>query len=128
MKNIILMFLLGTTIMLSQTKTSVRDITLCYNKGEKVMILNILPKTMNTNDSDMDVKIEIYKGYAIKMNINGETSPVIKPYFEHTGYTTGDVSWEFSDVKLGEEYILIVSNVCDNKYITNQQTGSIIIK
>jgi hypothetical protein len=145
MKNIILIFLLGTTMMFSQS-TTVRNVTLSYDKVKKLMTLNILPKTMVTNDTNMDVRIEIYKEVAIKMVINGKTSPISKPYFEHTGHTTDMSSYfytrgttqrkqikknyiyEFSDVKVGEEYVLIVSNVCDEKYVTNQQTVSIIIK
>ena len=139
------MFLLGTITMFSQSTTTVRDVTLSYNKVKKVMTLNILPKTMNTDDVNMNIKIEIHKGYSLKMIVNGESRSISKSYFEHTGHTLGvcwyfytrsttrykeikeDYVYEFSNVRTGEEYILTVSNISDDKYVTNEQTDSIII-
>jgi hypothetical protein len=144
MKKILLMFLFGTMTMFSQS-TTVRDVTLSYNKVKKVMTLNISPKTMNTDDVNMNIKIEIHKGYSLKMIVNGESHSISKSYFEHTGHTLGvcwyfytrsttrykeikeDYVYEFSNVRPGEEYILTVSNISDDKYVTNEQTDSIII-
>lgn len=145
MKNILLMFLIGTMTMFSQSSTTVRGVKLTYDKVKKKMTLTTTPKIMYTNDTDMDVKIEINKQFALHMTINGVSYSMTEAYFEHSGHTR-DMGWvfisykphgckevknnyvfEFTDVKVGEEYILTVSNVCDEKYVTNEQTGSIII-
>jgi predicted Ser/Thr protein kinase len=66
-------------------------------------------------------------------------------FFEHSGHVR-EMGWifttyksggckeikknyvfQFSNVQPGEEYILTVSNVCNDKYVTNEQTGSIQI-
>ena len=138
------MFLLGTTTMFAQS-TTVRGVTLNYNKVKKTMTLNISPKIMYTNDSDLDVKIEINKGFAVKMVMNDVNYSMSEPYFQHTGHVR-DMGWIFTthklstckevkenyiyvfyDVEVDEEYILTVSDVCDNKFVTNEQTSSITI-
>lgn len=145
MKNILVMFLLGTMTIFSQS-TTVRGVTLSYDKVKKIMTLKILPKTMYTNDASMDVNVSIYRDFGIKMIMNGVSHSISKPYFEHVGHTR-DMGWffithkpsrckevkenyiyTFSEIQSDEEYILIVSNVCDDKYVTDEQTGSIIIK
>jgi hypothetical protein len=93
----------------------------------------------------MDVKIEINKEFALRMTIGGVNYSVSEPYFEHKGHkeemfwyftTTSQIKYteikknyvyQFRGVEPGEEYILTVSNVCDNKYVTNEQTMSIQI-
>ena len=143
MKKLLLMFLIGTMTMFSQT-IKVRGVTLTYDKVKKVMTLTTTPKIMYTNDTDMDVKIEINKEYALKMNLNGVKYSVTEPFFEHSGYVR-EMGWcfitykpkgckeiknnyvfQFTGVEPGE-YILTVSNVCDNKYVTNERTMSIQI-
>jgi hypothetical protein len=99
---------------------------------------------MYTNDADMDVKIVINKEFALKMTIGGVNYSVTEAFFEHSGHVT-EMGWnfmtykpngckeikknyvyQFTNVEPGE-YILTVSNVCDNKYVTNEQTMSIQI-
>jgi len=145
MKNILLMFLIGTTMMFSQSSTTVRGVKLTYDKVKKTMTLTTTPKIMYTNDINMDVKIEIHKEYALHMTINGVNYSMSDAFFEHSGHTR-DMGWcfityksngckeikknyvfQFTNIQQGEEYILTVSDVCDNKYVTNEQTGSIII-
>lgn len=144
MKKILLMFLIGTMTMFSQT-IKVRGVTLSYDKVKKIMTLTTTPKIMYTNDRDMDVKIEINKEFALRMTIGGVNYSVSEPYFEHKGHkeemfwyftTTSQIKYteikknyvyQFRGVEPGEEYILTVSNVCDNKYVTNEQTMSIQI-
>jgi hypothetical protein len=144
MKKILLMFLFGTMTMFSQT-IKVRGVILSYDKVKKVMTLTTTPKIMYTNDINMDVKIELHKEFALRMTINGVNYSMTEAYFKHTG-STRDMGWcfvtykpggckeiknnyvyQFTDVKPGEEYILTVSNICDDKYVTNEQTMSIQI-
>jgi hypothetical protein len=143
MKKILFMFLFGTMTMFSQT-IKVRGVVLSYDKVKKVMTLTTTPKIMTTNDIDMDVKIEINKEFALKMTIGGVNYSVIEPFFEHSGHVR-EMGWvfmtykpsgckeiknnyvfQFTNVEPGE-YILTVSDVCDNKYVTNEQTMSIQI-
>lgn len=137
------MFLIGTMTMFSQT-IKVRGVVLTYDKVKKSMTLTTTPKIMYTNDVDMDVKIEINKEFALHMTINGVSYSITEVYFEHKGHTR-DMGWVFITYKPGGckeiknnyvfqftgvepgEYILTVSNVCDNKYVTNEQTMSIQI-
>jgi hypothetical protein len=146
MKKILLMFLIGTMTMFSQSVTSVRGVTLGYNITKKVMTLTISPKTMYTNDANLDVKITINKEFALRMTIGGINYSVSDSYFEQMGHkedwfwhftTTSQIKYkeikknyvfQFRDVKPGEEYILTVSDVCDGKYVTNEKTSSILIK
>ena len=137
------MFLIGTMTMFSQT-IKVRGVTLTYDKVKKVMTLTTTPKIMYTNDTDMDVKIEINKEFALKMNINGVNYSMVQAFFEHSGHVR-EMGWcfitykpigckeiknnyvfQFTNVEPGE-YILTVSDVCDEKYVTNEQTMSIQI-
>lgn len=138
------MFLLGTTTMFSQS-TTVRGITLSYNKVKKTMTLNIPKAITYTNDEDADIKVEIHKELAMTMTINEETYSMTEPYFKHVGHED-DMGWifithklstckevkpnhiyVFYDIEVGEEYILSVSDLCDNKYMTKIETGSLVI-
>jgi hypothetical protein len=143
MKKILLMFLIGTMTMFSQT-IKVRGVVLTYDKVKKVMRLTTTPKIMYTNDTDMDVKIEINKEFALKMNLNGVNYSMVQAFFELKGHTRdmgsafivyrpgycreikSDYIYEFSNLEPGE-YLLTVSNVCDEKYVSNEQTMSIQI-
>ena len=145
MKKILFIFLIGTMSMFSQT-TSVRGVTLSYNVTRKVMTLTISPRTMYTNDENLNVRVAINKEFALKMKIGGIDYSMTEPYFEHKGHTRQwgwafstispdkckeikkNYVYQFRDVKPGEEYILSVSNVCDDKYVSKEKTGSIQIK
>ena len=145
MKKLLVMLLIGTA-MFSQSKATVRGVTLSYDKVHKVMTLELTPKSVYTNDTDMDVVIEIHKQFALRMTIGVVTYSMTEPYFKQKGHTR-DMGWNFStttpsrcltvkenyvyqfkDINPGEEYILEVSNVCDDKYITNKKLVSILIK
>ena len=143
MKKILLMFLIGTMTMFSQT-IKVRGVILSYDKVKKIMTLKTTPKIMTTNDADMDVKIVVNKEFALKMTIGGVNYSITEPFFEHSGHVR-EMGWSFSSYKPRGckeiknnyvfqfsnlepgEYILTVSDVCDNKYVTNEQTMSIQI-
>jgi hypothetical protein len=144
MKKILLLFLFGTLTMFSQT-IKVRGIILTYDKVRKVMTLTIPPKTMYTNDSNLDVKVTIDKEFALRMTNGGVNYSMSEPYFEHIGhreemfwrFTTTSTRkckeikknyvYQFTNVEPGE-YILSVSDVYDRKYVTNEKTMSILIK
>ena len=129
----------------SQNNTTVRGVKLSYDSKKRVMTLTTSHKIMYTNDYDSDVCIEINKGYALKMVMNGITYSMTEPYFKHSGHTR-EMRWpfsttqprglqtikenyiyQFSDVQPGEEYVMTVSTICDDKYVTNEEKGSIVI-
>ena len=129
----------------SQNNTTVRGVKLSYDSKKRVMTLTTSHKITYTNDYDLDVCIEINKGYALKMVMNGITYSMTEPYFKHIGHTR-EMGWafsttqpkglktikenyiyQFSDIQPGEEYIITVSNVCDDKYISSEEKGSIVI-
>lgn len=138
------MFLLGTATIFPQS-TTVRGITLSHNKVKKTMTLTIPKAITFTNVNGVDINIEIHKEVMI---INGENKSITEPYFKRTGHED-DMGWffithrpntseeikeikdkhiyVFYNIENGEEYILSVSDVCDNKYITKLETGSLII-
>lgn len=145
MRKLLAILLIGTSTMFSQSTTTVRGVTLSYDKVNKTMTVQLTPQSVYTNDTDMDVNIEIYKQFALKMVVQGNMYSMTEPYFQHKGHTKG-MGWSFSttrpsgskvvkvnyiyqfiDVQPGEEYILEVSNVCDGKYITNSKSGSVVI-
>lgn len=144
MKKLLVMLLIGTA-MFSQSKATVRGVTLSYDKVHKVMTLKLTPKSVYTNDTDMDVVIEIHKQFALRMTIGGVVYSMTEPYFKQKGHTR-DMGWNFStttplkcltvkenyvyqfrDISPGEEYILAVSDICDDKYTTNSKSVSILI-
>ena len=144
MKKLLVMLLIGTA-MFSQSKATVRGVTLSYNKVNKIMTLKLTPKSVYTNDTDMDVVIEIHRQFALKIVLGGVTYSMTEPYFKQKGHTR-DMGWNFStttplrcitvkenyvyqfkDMNPGEEYILEVSNVCDDKYTTDSKSVSILI-
>jgi hypothetical protein len=130
--------------MFSQT-IKVRGVILSYDKVKKTMTLTTTPKIMYTNDIDMDVKIEVNKEFALHMTINGVSYSTTEAYFEHKGHTR-DMGWsfitykpggckeikknyvfQFTNVHPGEEYILTVSDVCDDRYSSDEKSMSIQI-
>ena len=130
----------------SQKNTTVRGVKLSYDSKKRVMTLTTSHKIMYTNDYDSDVCIEINKGYSLKMVMNGITYSMTEPYFKHIGHTR-EMGWafsttqprglktikknyiyQFSDVQPGEEYVMTVSTICDDKYVTNEEKGSIVIE
>ncbi len=137
------MFLIGTMTMFSQT-IKVRGVVLSYDKVKKVMTLTTTPKIMTTNDIHSEVKIVINREFALSMTIGGVNYSITEPFFEHSGHVR-EMGWSFSSYKPRGckeiknnyvfqftnvepgEYILTVSDVCDNKYVTNEQTMSIQI-
>lgn len=137
------MFLIGTMTMFSQT-IKVRGVVLSYDKVKKVMTLTTTPKIMTTNDIHSEVKIVINREFALSMTIGGVNYSITEPFFEHSGHVR-EMGWSFSTYKPRGckeiknnyvfqfsnlepgEYILTVSDVCDNKYVTNEQTMSIQI-
>lgn len=143
MNKIILFFLIGTIPIFSQT-IKVRGVILTYDKVKKTMTLTTTPKIMYTNDTDLDVKIVINKEFALKMTIGGVNYSVTEPFFEHSGHVR-EMGWSFSSYKPRGckeiknnyvfqfsnlepgEYILTVSDVCDDKYVTNEKSMSIQI-
>lgn len=145
MKKILIMFLLGTMTMFSQS-TTIRGVNLKYDKVKKTMTLSINPKTMYTDDIDLEVSIEIYLNFILTSTQDGVTSILNKPYFSHKGHMR-EMGWFFMTLKPGDskmieeyyvyrfynirpnnEYILVVKNVCNDKFVTEEETSSIIIK
>lgn len=145
MRKLLALLLIGTSTMFSQSITTVRGVTLSYDKVNRTMTIQLTPQSVYTNDTDMDVNIEIHKQFALKMVVQGSTYSITEPYFQHKGHAK-NIGWSFStirpsgskivklnyiyqftDVQPGEEYILEVSNVCDGKYLTNTKSGSVVI-
>lgn len=135
MKKLLLALLLGTTLY-SQT-TTVRGITLHYDRPSKAMILTIPKDVIRTTIKDQ-VQIIINKSYSLTINRN-----VVNAYFKFKGYSQGSIhameyessipiyydssskqfTFQFSNIT-PDEYIIEVSNVESQ----NKQSSSIIIK
>lgn len=153
MKKLILMFFIGTLSLVAQHKNKsniakivVRGVVLSYNKTDKIMSLYAKNSVFTTNDPNMKVKIEVYRNFSLKMVMdNGVTESLHESFFTHEGYfyddfwafftirpsycveITSNTKFEFKNVDRNAEYILSVSDICDDKYETNIKTGSIII-
>jgi len=144
MKKVLVMLLIGTA-MFSQSKTTVRGVTMSYDKVTKVLILDIPQQSVYTNDSNIDVGIEIHKQYVLKVVVNGITRTATDPYFQQIGHT-GDrgclfsttrpygcsvikrnYKYKFTHVVLGDEFILEVSTISEGKYTSNIQSGTLLI-
>lgn len=148
MKKILIIFLLGIMTTFAQT-TKVKGVTLSYNKKEKSMTLFIQDDVFKYPDnSDLETEIKIRKNFELSMIINGQEYSVTDPYnnyfyiegFRHPmfyAFTTerpGNCTivkefkiYKFTKVEPGE-YILVVSKVCDGKYVEEKSTGSIIVE
>ena len=127
---------------------NVRGVELTYNKAKKTMTLIAKREVMRTNDDDMYTVIKISKNAELQIIINGETLPSDESYFTLTGHilesfwmfnsrrrcycdgdfypATGINKYVFYHINPGEEYILSVSNLCDDKYQTNYKSASLI--
>ena len=153
MKKLILMFFIGTLSLVAQhknksniTKIVVRGVELSYNKTNKTMVLYAKNSIFATTDPDMQVKIEVYRDFSLKIVMgDGVTKSLHESFFTHEGYFYEDfwafftirppycveiksnTKFEFKKVDRNTEYILSVSDICDDKYETNIKTGSIII-
>lgn len=138
MKKLLVLLLLSTT-MLAQS-TSVKGITLSYDRTQKTMTLVITPKSVYTQDPDMDVEIEIYKRFVLKTS----TYSMTEPYFRQKGHIK-KVGWsfitlkpqgcivvklnyvyQFINIEIGEEYILSVNNICEGKYRSDDKLTSLV--
>ena len=145
---ILIIFLLGIITTFAQT-TKVKGVTLSYNKKEKTMTLFIQDNVFKYPDnSDLETEIKIRKNFEISMTINGQEYVVTDPYTNYF-YIEGSrlpmfysfitekpgnctivkefKIYKFTKVEPGE-YILVVSKVCDDKYVEEKSTGSIIIE
>jgi len=144
MKKFLLAALLTTSVMLSQS-TTVRGVTLSYDKASHSMTLTIPQNLMQVSDTDSDVKVTIHKQYSLRISVNGANVPTYNQYFSHQGHCYNDM-WSFITFTPGNcteikrnyvfkftnvqpnEYILDVSDVCDDKWESNQQSKSIVIQ
>ena len=144
MRKLLLLFLLGTMTMFSQT-IKVRGTTLSYDKVKKTMTLTISNNTMEVKDKDTDVRVLIDKEFSLSLVINGVEMTSSDNFFKHEGHSI-DGGWSFFTIKPSNtkelkmnyvyqfpnvepgEYILTISDVCDNKWVTNKQSMSIIIE
>ena len=149
MKRLLIM-LLFTITTFSQTTTPIKGVTLKYNKKTKTMILSMSDKTFLVEDnSDLDTEVKIVREYDLSMKINGIEYSMTEPYFWTYGYrhemswffvtekpsnskiigpvNGPDYNFKFTKVEPGE-YILIVTTRCDEKYIIEKLTTSLIIR
>ena len=123
--------------------------TLTYDKKTKTMLLSMSDTTFLVDDnSDLDTEVKIVREYDLTMKINNVEYSMTEPYFWTYGYRhpmswffmterpsncksmskSGiDYTYKFSNVQPGE-YILIVTRRCDEKYVIEKLSGSIIIE
>ena len=142
---LILFLLVG--VMFGQT-TKVGGVTFSYDKKTDTMKL-LVPKDFNlSEDPDWQKQIRISKEYELTMTINGQEVTMSETFYYSCGreYHTGSegtyyfpdcgkcvyhaITTESFSLKYPPkgEYILSVSDICDEKWVTNKKTGSIIIK
>jgi hypothetical protein len=142
---LILFLLVG--VMFGQT-TKVGGVTFSYDKKTDTMKL-LVPKGLFTSeDKDWQKQIRISKDYELSMTINGQEVTMSETFYYSCGreYHTGSkgtyyfpncdkcvyhaITTESFSLKYPPkgEYIISVSDVCDEKWVTNKHTGSIIIK
>ena len=143
--------LIGTITMFPQS-TTVKGTSLKYDKEEKTMTITIDPKTMTVNDYDLEVSVEIFENFFVTSYIDGSLIWG-KPIFSRKGHIKGmdlsyvtvlpegifylvdsynmkmlkeDYVYKFNYVK-PNEYFLVVKNICDDKYITDEEVGLMIV-
>ena len=147
----ILLMLIGTIAMFPQS-TTIKGTSLKYDKEEKTMTITIDPKTMTVNDYDLEVSVEIFENFFVTSYIDGSLIWG-KPIFSRKGHIKGmdlsyvtvlpegifylvdsynmkmlkeDYVYKFNYVK-PNEYFLVVKNICDDKYITDEEVGLMIV-
>lgn len=147
----IVLMLIGTITMFPQS-TTVKGTSLKYDKEEKTMTITIDPKTMTVNDYDLEVSVEIFENFFVTSYIDGSLIWG-KPIFSRKGHIRGmdlcyvtvipegifylvdsynmkmlkeDYVYKFNYVK-PNEYYLVVKNICDDKYITDEEVGLMIV-
>jgi hypothetical protein len=136
--------LLVSSVMFSQT-AAVRGVTLFYDNIHNTLTLTIPQKLMAVSDKDSEVRVTIDKKYSLRMTVNGASVATGNHYFSLQGHSYGSMSifstlkpsncvevrrnyvFKFTDIQ-PDEYILRVSDVCDNKWESNGQSISIIIQ
>ena len=143
--------LIGTITMFPQS-TTIKGTSLKYDKEEKTMTITIDPKTMTVNDYDLEVSVEIFENFFVTSYIDGSLIWG-KPIFSRKGHIKGmdlsyvtvlpegifylvdsynmkmlkeDYVYKFNYVK-PNEYFLVVKNICDDKYITDEEVGLMIV-
>ena len=142
---LILFLLVG--LMFGQT-TKVGGVTFSYDKKTDTMKL-LVPKDLFTSeDKDWQKQIRISKDYELSMTINGKEVTMSETFYYSCGrdYRTGSegtyyfpncgkcvyhaITTESFSLKYPPkgEYVISVSDICDEKWVTNKHTGSIIIK
>jgi hypothetical protein len=132
----ILLFLVG--IMFGQTSANVSGVVFSYDKETDTMKLLVPNDLMNSEDPDWQKEIKITKEYELNMSEifyyscgrNYERGSINTYYFpecdkcEFNAITSESFSLKFPPKG---EYIITVSDVCDEKWRTNSKKGSIII-
>ena len=148
----IVLMLIGTITMFPQS-TTVKGTSLKYDKEEKTMTITIDPKTMTVDDYDLEVSVEIFENFFVTSYIDGSLIWG-KPIFSRKGHIIGmdlsyvtvlpegifylvdsynmkmlkeDYVYKFNYVK-PNEYYLVVKNICDDKYITDEEVGLMTVK
>lgn len=142
---LILLFLAGT--MFGQNTIKVNGVVFSYDKKTDTMKLLVPKDLMDSEDPDWKKEIRISKEYELNMTINGQEITVSDVFYYSCGrnYRTGSIgtyhfpncdecvyhaiTTESFSLKYPPkgEYIITVSDVCDEKWRTNSKTASIII-
>lgn len=136
----------ATISMVAQSVT-VKGVTLSYDKKSDTMTLTVPEEVVTSEDEGFNKEIEIFKDNIVKMSMNGEEQVISKPFYGIFGRSykggsefiylfpedsktiyksLGGSSCKFIHPPKGE-FILSVKDVCDNKYVTNSGTETIII-
>jgi len=136
----------ATISMVAQTVT-VKGVTLSYDKNTDAMTLMVPKELVTTKDPNFKKQIEIFRDAIVTMEVNGEKKIVSKPFYAISGRnykgdsifvysfsvkstttyeSLGDSSCKFIHPPKGE-FILNVKDIDDNKIITNDGVGSIVI-
>lgn len=145
MKVLLIIFLVGTSAMLAQ-KTTVNGITLSYDQKTGLMTLTTPERSLKTPDLETD-KMVIIKRVLDRIFIIGGTEYTVSETYYHMEGSVYYMGYAFiyymiplectrSATNSGAvfkrpergEYILTVSDVCDDKWVTNKASGSIMIK
>lgn len=142
MKLLLMLFFTITTF--AQT-TTIKGTTLTYNSKNKTIILSMSDETfMVPENSDIDTQVRVTMT-SLPVNINGTEYTMTETCFITSGYkhpmfwvyiteTHGNCGgtkkhnvYKFTDVKPGE-YIIEVTRRCDEKYVIDMSTKSLIVK